>query len=246
MKIVSDIPYMEDALNEHCLDLYLPDAENFDTVIWFHGGGLETGSRKDAYMAQDFVNRKYGFVSADYRLYPSAKFPEYLEDAAAAVAFVIHNIKKYCGNGKVYITGQSAGAYITMMLCMDHHFLSDKGIDQNQISAYISDSSQQLCHYNVLREQGEDTRLERVDCHAPIFFVKESLDLRPLLLLYYEQDIVCRPEENKLMYANIRSILPKTMIEIDSLPGQHCSRSQAPGGEALISYKTCRFIESLK
>lgn len=246
MKLISDIPYLEDSLEEHRLDLYLPEIENFDTVIWFHGGGLETGCRKDAYMAQDFINRHYGFVSADYRLYPDAKFPEYLEDAAAAVAFVINNIKKFGGSGKVYVTGQSAGAYITMMLCMDHHFLSDNGIDQNQISAYISDSSQQLCHYNVLREQGEDTRLERVDCHSPIFFVKDSLDLRPLLLMYYDQDIICRPEENKLMFANIRSILPETIIKIESLPGQHCSRSQATNGESLICYKTCQFIESLK
>lgn len=179
-------------------------------------------------------------------MYPKAKFPEYIEDAAAAAAFVIKNISKYGGNGKIYVTGQSAGAYLTMMLCMDPHYLADCGVSQDQIGAYISDSAQQFCHFNVLRELGMDTRLERVDFHAPIFFVDKDLNIRPLLLLYYEDDMVCRPEETKLMYANLRNIIPDATVQIDSLPGQHCSYSTAENGDALISCKTYEFIESLK
>lgn len=38
MKQVFDIPYLCDASDSHKLDLYLPDCDDFDTVIWFHGG----------------------------------------------------------------------------------------------------------------------------------------------------------------------------------------------------------------
>ena len=33
---------------EQALDLYLPEEEDFDLFIYFHGGGLEKGDKKDA------------------------------------------------------------------------------------------------------------------------------------------------------------------------------------------------------
>ena len=246
MKQIPDIPYLEDGREEHRLDIYLPEHENFDTVLWFHGGGLEEGNRKACDMQEYYTRRGCGFVSAEYRLYPGARFPEYLEDAADAAAYIVRHIGDYGGSGRVFITGQSAGAYITMMLCMDRHFLEARGISQDRIAGYISDSAQQCCHYNVLRELGQDTRLERIDLHAPIYYADRVSRLRPLLLLFYEDDIPCRPEENRLLYANLRRLHPEAVVQIDSLPGTHCSRSETPDGEPLVCEKTYRFMESLK
>ncbi|MBQ1207561.1 MAG: alpha/beta hydrolase [Lachnospiraceae bacterium] len=151
MRTYMDIPYVENATEMQLLDMYLPDGDDFATVIWFHGGGFEKGSRKRDYFAAPAVERGYGFVSVEYRMYPDAKYPDFIEDAAASVAYVIKHIGEYGGNGKIYVSGASAGAYLTMMLCMDHRFLEAVGVKQEQIGGYISDSAQQFNHFNVMR-----------------------------------------------------------------------------------------------
>ena len=67
------------------LDLYTPEKTGFDTVIIFHGGGFENGSRSNLTYMKDLTDAGYGVVSADYRMYPDAKFPDFVEDAAQAV-----------------------------------------------------------------------------------------------------------------------------------------------------------------
>lgn len=245
MKTYFDIPYVENASNMQLLDLYLPDCENFDTVIWFHGGGLTSGNRKCNYLAAPFTNKGMAFVSVEYRMYPDAHFPDFIEDAASAVAYIVNHIQSYGGRQKVYIMGESAGAYITMMLCMDHHYLSNKGVSQEQISAYISDSAQQFCHFNVLRELGIDSRLERIDSHAPIYFIREDLKIRPLLLLYYTNDMLCRPEETKLIYASFKRVMPNCNVAISELSGTHCNQQVDENGEPFVFTKAYDFIASL-
>ena len=133
---------------------------------------------------------------------------------------------------------------MTMMLCMDHRYLKAVGVEQEQVKAYISDSAQQCCHFNVLRELGIDSRLERIDEHAPIYFVRGDLKIRPLLLLYYTDDIKCRPEETKLMYASIKHVMPETVVFIKELPGKHCRMPKNQDGSLMVMNKVCEFLES--
>ena len=224
MKELLDICYKNTELGDLLLDMYLPDTKGFATILFFHGGGLEAGDRKlPAEYAEAVTARGFALVSAEYRMYPKAKFPDYLNDAADAAAWVLQEKASWGAGDGFFLCGSSAGAYITMMLCMDPQFLSAAGVSQEQISGYISDSSQQFCHFNVLREMGIDSRLEIMNDRAPISFVKPGKTIRPLLLIYYSDDMKCRPEENKLMYASIQHIMPETDIEIMELPGKHCS-----------------------
>ena len=245
MRNYTDIPYLTNASHMQLLDLYLPDEDSFDTILWFHGGGIEGGSRKDAIFAESVVKRGCAFISAEYRMYPDAHFPDFIEDAAAAVAWTLRNIKHYGGNGNLYISGESAGAYLTMMLCMDQHYLADVGVKQEQIAGYISDSAQQCNHFNVLRELGIDSRLERIDEHAPMYFVQEGLQIRPLLLLYYKDDIKCRPEETCLMYASLQKLMPDVQVFITELPGGHCCKCCDETGEYRFVTEMFAFICSL-
>ena len=246
MKTYFDIPYLPASTNMQLLDLYLPDQENFDTILWFHGGGIESGSRKDAVFAESVVKKGYAFVSAEYRMYPDAHFPEFVLDAAAAAAWVINHIKEYGGSGKVYVSGESAGAYLTMMLCMDQHYLADAGICQEQIAGYISDSAQQCSHFNVLRELGLDSRIERIDEHAPMFFIRDGLQIRPVMLLYYQDDIKCRPEETRLFYASVQKIMPESQISICELPGKHCCKCCDENGEYRFVTEMLAFIQFIE
>ena len=233
MRTYFDIPYVENASQMQLLDMYLPNQDGFETVIWFHGGGIKHGSRKKPFYAESFVERGYGFVSVEYRMYPDAKFPEFIEDAAASVAYVLEKIN------------ESAGAYMTMLLCVDHRYLEAVGVKQEQIKAYVSDSAQQCCHFNVLRELGLDSRLERIDEHAPLYFVHEGLKIRPLLLLHYTEDIECRPEETRLMYASMQRLMPEAIVDIAQLPGTHCNHPKDENGRLMLMDKVCEFLEKM-
>ena len=93
------------------LDLILPEGNHFDGVfIYFHGGGLENGS-KDADMA--FIDylaaNNVAVVTANYRMYPDAKFPDFIDDAADCVAWVKNHISDYGYCDRIFVGGSSAG-----------------------------------------------------------------------------------------------------------------------------------------
>ena len=67
---VNDIPYTESTdayAKERCkLDVYYPtDQKDAPVVVWFHGGGLEGGSK---YIDQELRNCGYVVVAPNYRL----------------------------------------------------------------------------------------------------------------------------------------------------------------------------------
>ena len=86
MRCYLDVHYNAD--DAQCMNLYLPDAESFPVLVYFHGGGLTTGDKaKQEVPCQYLAEHGIGVVSANYRMYPTAKYPEFLEDAANAVAW---------------------------------------------------------------------------------------------------------------------------------------------------------------
>ncbi len=230
------------------LDWYMPNENGFDTVVWFHGGGLESGSYKSgAKLAEQAVNAGYAFVSAEYTMYPAARYPEYLTDAAQSVRHVQKRLAEVGGSGRIIITGQSAGAYLTMMLCMNPAFLKNSDVDMDGIIAFVSDSAQQTTHFNVLRERGTDKRLERIDEAAPLYYAGINNVPKPLMLIYYENDMPCRPEQNILLHKSLLRFQPDANIKAVKLPGGHCSGSTNPDENGQFPYmrEMLAFLECL-
>lgn len=238
MKSFLDVAYKQ---TEECkLDVYLPDKENFKTVVYFHGGGLEAHGRNGeptVNIAQSFVKAGYAFVSADYRIYPNAKAPEFLEDAADAVAYVKRHVCEWGGNGEMIVSGQSAGAWLCLMLCMDKKYLQNVGIDPMEICAWISDSAQTTSHFNVLKyDLGEHSLAQRINEYAPQYFVDEHMQITKMLLIFYERDIACRYEQNKLFYASVLTFQPKADIEYQVLAGGHVHGSSVKDQDGEYPY----------
>ena len=130
VEVLENIPYrsgagLSDDEKAHCqLDLYLPaGGKSFPTLVWFHGGGLETGDKKDtAALARSFAQIGIGVVSANYRLSPKARYPSYVEDAAAAVAWTHAHIVEHGGDqDQLYVGGHSAGGWLALMVGLDGH-----------------------------------------------------------------------------------------------------------------------------
>ncbi|MCK5280903.1 MAG: alpha/beta hydrolase, partial [Cyclobacteriaceae bacterium] len=109
-------------MRERCrLDVYYPkDEEGFSTVIWFHGGGLRAGNKS---IPGSLKKQGFAVVPVNYRLFPKVKSPAYIDDAAAAVAWVFNHIEKYGGDVKrIFISGHSAGGYLTSMIGLDKSY----------------------------------------------------------------------------------------------------------------------------
>ena len=222
MRSFVDVQY---DIHEACkLDLFLPDMENFPIIVFFHGGGMVSGSKQaHTEMGKRFAELGYGFASVDYRLYPNAKYPDFVVDGANAVAFVKRRAKEYGGNGELFIGGNSAGAWLAIMLCLNGEFLSAVGVDRMQIKGWAIDSAQMTAHFNVLnKEMGLDTRLQRVNEFAPLYYVDENLKFTRMLTFCYDDDLPTRPEQNALFYKAVLYFNPQADITALKLPGGHC------------------------
>lgn len=183
-------------LNAQCkLDVYYPKGvKNFATIVWFHGGGI-TGGKKE--IPQELKDKGVAVIGVGYRLSPKAKAPAYIQDAAAAVAWVYQNIESYGGNKKlIFISGHSAGGYLGMMITLDKQYLNKYHIDANSIAGLIPFSGQAITHFTVRQEAGIKDTQPIIDKYAPLFHVRA--DAPPMLLITgdREMELLGRYEEN--------------------------------------------------
>jgi acetyl esterase/lipase len=206
-----NIPYYSAVINskdpyiqEQCvLDIYYPEnSENFATLVWFHGGGLTRG---DNQIPKQLKEKGICVVSVAYRLYPKVNAPKYIEDAAAAVAWVFNNIEK-CGGStsRIFVSGYSAGGYLASMVGMDKRWLAVHNIDANRIAGLISLSGHSITHFTVRKENGIPGTRPTVDELAPLYHVRA--DAPPLLLITgdREKEMLGRYEENAYMMRMMR------------------------------------------
>lgn len=110
------------------LDVYRPrSASGAPVVVFIHGGRWRQGSRTDYYLlANTLTRRGIVVVVPDIRLFPEARFPGWVEDAAAAVKWTRDNIGRFGGDsGQIFVVGHSAGAHIITLLALDEHYLAD-------------------------------------------------------------------------------------------------------------------------
>ncbi|MGV8095454.1 MAG: alpha/beta hydrolase [Mangrovibacterium sp.] len=202
-----DIPYYCDSINksdeyinEKCrLDIYYPkNVKGFSTIVWFHGGGLTSGDK--AMRWSGLVKEGKCIVSVNYRLDPKVKCPKYIEDAAAAVAWVFKNIEKYGGDTDlIFVAGHSAGAYLTSMIGLDKKWLAANHIDANKIAGLFPLSGNGITHQAPRREKGMSKMVPWVDEYAPLYHVRP--DAPPLILMTGDRELeyVGRYEENAFM-----------------------------------------------
>ena len=200
-KIEKDIPYYpesgSDAYRDERakLDLYFPaDTSGFATVLFFHGGGLEGGGK---YIPNALMEQGVAVVAPNYRLSPKASNPSYIEDAAQSVYWVKDNIAKYGGNpDKIYITGHSAGGYLTLMLALDKKYLNNVGIDADSLAGYVPLTGQTNTHYTIRKERGLNPQIPIIDEYAPIYHSRKQA--APMILVTGDRNkaLLARYTEN--------------------------------------------------
>lgn len=204
---------------ERCqLDLYLPEkAEQAPTLVWFHGGGLTAGS-KDRVEATAFARflADHGVIvaNANYRLSPKAKYPGYVTDAAAAVAWTLKNISTYHGDSqRVFVGGHSAGAYLALMVALDPSFLAKYQARPQDLAGSIPVSGQTDSHWTVRSERGIGRDQQVIDGTAPLAHVTKQTP--PMLLICAEHDLQGRVALNeRLLQAMMKVGHQKTQLQV--------------------------------
>jgi acetyl esterase/lipase len=135
-----DIGYGGDA--GRLLDVYRPAAAHAGTrpvIVFLHGGGWVNGSKKQyRFVAEALTSRGYLVVVPAYRLYPIARFPAFVEDAAQAVAWTRKHAAEFGGDPqRLFVMGHSAGAHIAALLNFDERYLLAVGGERSWLSGFI-------------------------------------------------------------------------------------------------------------
>ena len=119
------------------MDIYVPNSKktSFPVLIIYHGGGwvINTNEVMDSmsmYMAQ---KGEIVVCNVNYRLLGdrnnSIILNEIVEDAIGAYVWVRENIDRYQGDqGKIFLTGDSAGAHLAAMTMLAYDRLEEDGI----------------------------------------------------------------------------------------------------------------------
>ncbi|MCM1110343.1 MAG: alpha/beta hydrolase [Clostridium sp.] len=182
------------------LDIHHPAdrSASLPVVVWFHGGGLMAGERE---IPARLREAGYVVVGPGYRLLPQVGVDECIDDAAAAVAWVIDSIAAYGGDpSRIYLTGHSAGGYLTSMVGLDRSRLEPYGKSPDSIAGLIPMSGQAVTHFNHRRQQGLSELTPTIDATAPLFHVRP--DAPPYIIITGDRELELygRYEENAYLW----------------------------------------------
>jgi acetyl esterase/lipase len=129
------------------LDVYVPKTEgpadvalaNRPVVVFWYGGSWQRGSKSDyRFVGAALAERGFITVLPDYRLYPDARFPDFLDDAAHAVAWVQEHAQEFGGDPhRVVLMGHSAGAHTAAFLALNREFLARRGAKPEWIAGLV-------------------------------------------------------------------------------------------------------------
>ncbi len=223
--------YMRDRCR---LDVYYPaGATGFTAVVWFHGGGLTSGER---FVPEGLKEKGIAVVAAGYRLSPRAKSPAYIEDAAAAVAWTFRHIAEYGGaTNRIFVSGHSAGGYLTSMVGLDKRWLRACGLDADRIAGLVPLSGQAITHFTIRSERGIDAKQPIVDDMAPLYHVRK--DAPPLLLITGDRDLelLGRYEENAYLWRMMK-LVGHTRTQLFELGGFNHGQMPEPAYPLLLRF----------
>lgn len=124
------------------LDVYVPnDASGTPrpVVIFWYGGSWDSGDRGSyRFVGAALASQGLVTVLPDYRLYPGAKFPVFLDDAANAVAWVDQHAREFGGDPRrIVLMGHSAGAHMAAFLALNREFLKAHGARPDHIVGLV-------------------------------------------------------------------------------------------------------------
>ncbi len=173
---------------------YEPNNRTSDKVIvWVHGGGWNAGSPKlFDFVGQCVAGNGCRFLSLGYRLSPKNKYPCQIEDVCdgykAAIAFLN---KKGIDTSKIVMSGSSAGAHLSAILCYSNKIQEQYDVDISHVIGFIgvggpySFSGKQSLSVRLLLDQLFAKGYDRTQGEPCALMTKSAI---PMLLIQSKHD----------------------------------------------------------
>ncbi len=176
-------------------------------LLYLYGGSWQNGERSlYGFLGNAYAKRGFTVAVPDYRLYPEARFPDFVHDAALAVKWVVDNIARFGGDpARIHLMGHSAGAHIGALLCLDDRYLEDVGLSRKVLKSFIGVAGPYS--FNPLESDGVRKVFEHlpdIDMARPIKRVAATDFDRatpPMLLLHSKGDTTVPPHNSEHLHA---------------------------------------------
>lgn len=189
------------------LDLYRPATTAngpVPVVVFFYGGSWRNGERGQyRFVGQRLADAGVLAIVADYRTFPRAVFPGFVEDAANAVAWARAHATEYGGDPqRLYVAGHSAGAQIAALVGLDARYLAPHGMTPRDLAGVIGLSGPydfEIAGYEDVF--GPETQWPQAQ---PIRFVDG--DEPPFLLVHGTGDMVVEAKDSQELADKLRSV----------------------------------------
>jgi acetyl esterase/lipase len=108
-------------------------------VVFLYGGAWNRGERAQyRFVGHRLAANGVLAIVADYRTWPRAGFPDFVGDAADAVAWARRHAAGYGGDpARLFVMGHSAGAQIAALLGTDARYLRARGMAPRSLAGVI-------------------------------------------------------------------------------------------------------------
>ena len=132
--------------------------------------------------------------------------PQHAQDAAASIAWVYQHIAEHGGDpAKLFVSGHSAGGYLTGLLAVDGRYLKEAGLPSDVIKGAMPISG--FFHVDKVAPErpkdvwGTDEKVWREASAWPY----ARADAPPILFLYADGDDEWRKQDNEDMAAALKA-----------------------------------------
>lgn len=199
-----------DPANGLKLDVFRPSVAATDRPIitFFFGGFWQFGGKheiQNQMLAIRLARRGAIVILPDYRLYPTVRFPGFIEDGARAVAWARDHAVELGGSpDRIFVAGHSAGAYIAAMLATDGRYLAAHGMSNARLGGMIGLAGPYGSWFTTNVTLGSIfTRASPAEV-LPETFV--SADTPPMLLMSGGADLLTRPSDSRILAEQVRRV----------------------------------------
>lgn len=112
---------------------------SYPMVVFVHGGSWESGNKEQyAFVGQSLAQAGYVTAVINYRKAPEHVYPDYVKDAAQAIAWSINNAASlHADPSRLAVMGHSAGAFNAVAAVSNEDFLAPYGIKPTDIATVV-------------------------------------------------------------------------------------------------------------
>jgi len=241
-----DIPTVENGSQFNYVDIEVPAIGEgpFPVVMWIHGGGWTSLSRKSAFVSDTLnylVSKGYAIVYAEYTLsvdhgngFIEGSFPQNIHDLKAAVRFIRANAEAYnLDTSFIVAMGESAGGHLSMLLGTtngnpDYEDLSMGNAEyssdiQAMVSYFGPTYTDGLFAYALLGSEHYENA-ELIEAASP--YVQLTEHAPSLFLTHGENDQLVSIEQSRIMEAKAKELLGEDRVtSMYFAHGPHASKS---------------------